>query len=130
MTEQLDPNSAPPPLDVPPPVPPRQTLWARIGVGFVPAAVMLVIMFFCFVFDRSGDTALPVLIISGIAFVLGTPILMIPWSVRALRKIHGPVAPDARGARTGMVVLVTAGMSFANYAIVFAECSAILMTLA
>lgn len=118
------------PGELPPPIPPAPpTLWGRIAVGFLPAACLLVVMFMAFALDPGGDTALPLLIVAGIAFVLGTPLLMVPWSGRLLNRIHGPAAPEQRSSRIGMIALVTVGMSFANFCVVFAGCSAILLVM-
>ena len=124
-----------PPLPAPdglPPLPsrPRPTLWGRIAVGFIPAVLLLAGLFFAVAIDPGlGGPEEMFLIVGLIAIVLGTPILLIPWSHQLLKAIHGPIPDDKRTSRIGMIILVAAGMCFANFVVVFAGCSAILITM-
>ena len=129
MTNDNDPPDVPPPLLNGPLRPDRAPLWGRIAFGFLPAVLLLLLMFFCFTVDRSGDTLLPFLLAAGVGFVVLTPLVLIPWSSRVVKAIHGPAVPGKQGARVGMIALITMGMTFANFFVVFAGCCAILMTL-
>ena len=53
--------------------------------------------------------------------VISTPIVMLPWSHFLLRSIYGPSPANKRLSRIGMTILVTAGITLANYAVAMVE---------
>lgn len=122
------PSSDPSPMPGPPQLPgERWPLWKKLLYGFAPSLALLLIMLVCFTLDRGGETLMPIVVIAAGAYVLLTPVLMVPWSIRTMNDIHGPAAPDKQAGRAGLVTLVTIGMTFANYCIVFAGCTCLVI---
>ncbi len=121
-------TSAPPPPPGPPQLPgERWPLWKKLLYGFSPSLALLLFMLVCFTLDPGGETLMPFVAVLACIFVLLTPILMVPWSIRTLKEIHGPAAPDRQAGRAGLVTLVTIGMTIANYCIVFAGCTCLVI---
>jgi hypothetical protein len=133
MTEDFDQAPAPDLAKGIPEIPERKhrTLWGHIAIGLLPAAFLLLVLSALFLSNPNGggDAQLNWLIASLIAFVLGTPIFLIPWSHVTLKSIHGPIPPNGRVGRIGMIVIVTMGMCIANFVVVFAGCTTVLLTI-
>ncbi len=114
------------PVDTPEKSAKQPPIWVRIpgwiAVGCIPALLFLVLLLVeSLGLDWPGDTddklKVSVLVYGVAVFVLGTPIVLLPWSHYLLMTTHGPFPADKLKLawRIILIILVSLEMSVANY---------------